>query len=1016
MSKPQYFPPRKVLEVQRSLGLGGPVYACPDCPETFTQEPKFWLHAKENHSVNLGATGSSTEAERQERELWKQRAVRKAQDRITALKPPTNGRAGDYRGRNKLQSPTSPKRPSTAPEATEESAQSIGGSGQLSVGQAKTLSTDNPRKRGAGPGSISPDSPGQAKALNHPKARHTKARSSGQAIDKDPEFQREKSSAANPGSQRLFDHQNDDLASGNLSRNPRVPRASYRIHHHSSKAHDTEVTRTVPYESLKDDGSRPSGPPKLGAAGPTQILQPKPNKFTKSTHPVDLDRPSDPNPHAAPVDEPDTEEPDDPEPDTLMLRQPETRPISHDQLVVEVKGIYAGLVMVEAKCIDVDEKQTGSASEDLSKKTPLTDDQWRSLIALHKQLLHEHHDFFLASQHPSASSNLSKLAAKYSMAARMWRHGIHAFLEVLRHGLPKSLEHMLAFIYISYSMIALLYETVPTFEDTWIECLGDLGRYRMAIEDDEPKDREVWSGVAKYWYSKASDKSPAVGRLYHHLAILARPYTLEQLSLYSRSLTCVTPFESARGSIMTLLNPILAGRPSAYHRAPLMETLGIKAHAILFTYPQRSLDEFRLALKQLKESAIHDFLRDFQHNAHKLKRVGAYFAVSNIAAMLEYGASTRKGSLRSVLAQAFEFARTMRAEDAPLLEAPPSSDTVMRNADEAVAGDEVQGISAHYSSTLAPDEAETSSVIVSHASDLTFSTLSIAISERYWESKYLTHLSPLVHVMMVFIWSSASVRNVINHFEERVPWAGICLYLNKLAAQPGATTSKVFKEEFPKPDMGVGRPLWEDFILRGLLYTRWYFPGTWFSDAGIDDEERQLEAPSMDATRMERVLWLGHRIASLNIWIWYNLETKSFEITERFGHLSKSSDSKPTSRQDSHATPFKIPDSLMPDAPTPIVASSDTSIAPSEAPESSTISSPPTTATGSESEAIESPEGVTTPKATVAEEYDDDVPMIDVSPSRDAVIMSLKAEELAVQEDKTTLLKAKGPEGWSSAK
>ena len=88
------------------------------------------------------------------------------------------------------------------------------------------------------------------------------------------------------------------------------------------------------------------------------------------------------------------------------------------------------------------------------------------------QLLHEHHDFFLASQHPAASPALSRLAAKYSMPARMWRHGIHAFLEVLRHRLPESLEHMLAFIYIAYSMMALLYETVPAFEDTWIECLG----------------------------------------------------------------------------------------------------------------------------------------------------------------------------------------------------------------------------------------------------------------------------------------------------------------------------------------------------------------------------------------------------------------------------------------------------------------------------------------------------------------------------------------------------------------
>ena len=156
-----------------------------------------------------------------------------------------------------------------------------------------------------------------------------------------------------------------------------------------------------------------------------------------------------------------------------MLLQPETRPISHDQLVIEVKGIYAGLVMVEAKCIDIDEKQSAAAQEkDPSKRAMLKNDQYQSLIALHKQLLHEHHDFFLASQHPAASPALSRLAAKYSMPARMWRHGIHAFLEVLRHRLPESLEHMLAFIYIAYSMMALLYETVPAFEDTWIECLG----------------------------------------------------------------------------------------------------------------------------------------------------------------------------------------------------------------------------------------------------------------------------------------------------------------------------------------------------------------------------------------------------------------------------------------------------------------------------------------------------------------------------------------------------------------
>ncbi len=241
-----------------------------------------------------------------------------------------------------------------------------------------------------------------------------------------------------------------------------------------------------------------------------------------------------------------------------LLLQPETRPISHEQLVIEVKGIYAGLVMVEAKCIDIDERQSAAAREqNPSRKTELLDDQWQSLIALHKQLLHEHHDFFLASQHPSAGMALSRLAAKYSMPARMWRHGIHAFLEVLRHRLPDSLEHMLAFIYIAYSMMALLYETVPALENTWIECLGDFGKYRIAIDEDGARDREIWSNVANSWYNKASDKSPHVGRLYHHMAILARPYTLEQLSLYVRALTCTSPPMSARASIMSLFAPVV---------------------------------------------------------------------------------------------------------------------------------------------------------------------------------------------------------------------------------------------------------------------------------------------------------------------------------------------------------------------------------------------------------------------------------------------------------------------------
>ena len=71
--------------------------------------------------------------------------------------------------------------------------------------------------------------------------------------------------------------------------------------------------------------------------------------------------------------------------------------------------------------------------ENPSARTKLTYEQWQALIHLHKTLLHEHHDFFLASQHPSPGTAASTSLAEYNMPARMWRHGIHYFLLASQH-------------------------------------------------------------------------------------------------------------------------------------------------------------------------------------------------------------------------------------------------------------------------------------------------------------------------------------------------------------------------------------------------------------------------------------------------------------------------------------------------------------------------------------------------------------------------------------------------------
>lgn len=558
-------------------------------------------------------------------------------------------------------------------------------------------------------------------------------------------------------------------------------------------------------------------------------------------------------------DDEDTDYDTDPE----LLLQPETRPISHEQLVVEVKGIYAGLVMVEAKCIDVDEKQSIAAQErDPSKQTTLAPEQWQALIALHKTLLHEHHDFFLASQHPSASSALSRLAAKYSMPARMWRHGIHAFLEVLRHRLPDSLDHMLGFIYIAYSMMALLYETVPTFEDTWIECLGDLGRYRMAIEDDDARDRDTWSGVASFWYGKAADKSPNVGRLYHHLAILAKPSSIQQLSLYTRALTCIVPFESARGSIMTLFNPVLNGKQdSTRHKPSSMEWTFVKAHALLFT--GRSINDFGNCVNALLGGMLIHYI---SRAGPRFKEVGVVAMIANSAALFEYGTIRSNGSPRSVLRLAFEETRSQVQKEIKTDNAEALNTTEASQSEES----------------LSPEESNSSSLMIELAASFAFGTLSVAL--RKPDDR---NVHPMVHTSFVQILGFAGVEKAMIRLERWIPWDDIAFFLTSIAT-PEAITARVFASIFPKPQNGIGRPLPEDFLMRGQLWSEHYFPEEWFEKAAVDDEERVLELPSMEAPRLERILWLGMSlVAKCSHCLSYNAASRVFSTTQYAKDLPK---------------------------------------------------------------------------------------------------------------------------------
>lgn len=433
---------------------------------------------------------------------------------------------------------------------------------------------------------------------------------------------------------------------------------------------------------------------------------------------------------------------------------------------------------------------------------------------------------------------------------------------------------MLTFIHIAYSMMALFYETVVTFQNTWIECLGrvvlvpdkrtnwltmvqgDLGRYRMAIENDDLKDREVWNSTARLWYQKAVDRSPNAGRLYHHLALLARPYTLEQLSLYARSLTCVAPFEEARESIMTLFNPILHARDTV---RPSWETTFIRAHAILFTCQTQDPDDEFAAI-------VDKFVRDGPPDkcntkaATRLRQLGAFAAISNIAALFEYGTPKYGGKTR--LRLAYETAQIMKDTASKPEPCNPNQLEHPFTTGEHTRSD---------SDTLMPLDREISSIFITRPSRLASITLGIWLNR---ETDCGTH--PLVHIYLVFIRSLIIAQEAWKFFEKDItwrtierdiPWYAICLFLNAVAGK-FHSTSRIFAEDFPQPSEENGnkekpRPLPEDFALRGQMYSQWYFPSTWFMNTMVDDDERTLELPSMVQSRTERILWLGHRIASV---------------------------------------------------------------------------------------------------------------------------------------------------------
>ncbi|GAA5851616.1 hypothetical protein JCM8547_001150 [Rhodosporidiobolus lusitaniae] len=375
---------------------------------------------------------------------------------------------------------------------------------------------------------------------------------------------------------------------------------------------------------------------------------------------------------------------------------------------------------------EVEEKETGGAGGKRIKVEVVgrkwDDEYWVRLANGHKQLADAHYSFLQLALDPRLPAAMNQLPTRYNIPTRLWQTAFHQLLERMRHTvlsspLPSSstgsgsggeaeganvLEHLIEFIQYAYGHYSQLLEdpTVATFRAAWIEQLGDLARYRMAVaglasrvhaaqqqqassssssaaltssnleasssSDSKPRPRpvgsigqaalndwdleeqETWREMARDWYAQGVAENPGTGRLQHHLALLSKGDEVRSLYHYVKSLSAAHPYLSARESIL----PLFEDEHQARRTQPDVSKaeLFVHLHGMLFT--KISLDDFsdvhERFLERLREEgwalgkalggrgAVGEFGTGAQ--APFGDREWFMLGVINVAALLQYGA------------------------------------------------------------------------------------------------------------------------------------------------------------------------------------------------------------------------------------------------------------------------------------------------------------------------------------------------------------------------------------------
>lgn len=478
---------------------------------------------------------------------------------------------------------------------------------------------------------------------------------------------------------------------------------------------------------------------------------------------------------------------------------------------------------------------------------------WAELVSMHKKLVDCHHNFLKLSLDPQVPPGLRQSPLRYNIPVRLWQVGFHLLLERLRFAWMShnAIAHDLLtdFIYYAYQFYNGLYEddTLSSFRTAWIEALGDLARYRMAVacaevdniasvnkgkhsreariddgnndDDGEPvlsgasigqevadhwdvEERETWRITARDWYAKGVVEKPGEGRLQHHLALLCRDVRGREghaLYHFTKSLCASHPFETSRESVLPLFDSALQHQRSA-PEATAMD-LFVRLHGMLFTRIQ--LDDFQSVMSRFMERLEEDANLDGVSRKACVTQVDwLLMGVVNLTAMLQYGAEN--GPIRKALAQEGAARRRQHIADG----------IVEQDGED----DASQVAEAAPTEELAPLSDGPPPITFTHALELSFTMLDFVFKHPFRQQGLYQVLNPYLIILLTFLATIFRQPAAGAPLVTSIPWRHLAEFLNRQNLELREETRLV-----------TPSPLPEDWMMRGMEWIgrRVYERGFW---------------------------------------------------------------------------------------------------------------------------------------------------------------------------------------------